>query len=79
MPQPRFELGTDFGTGLRLAFPCCGTENGSYEPKVSEAAESVNVRLDVGEYPSGEKNNLGRHAIESNAIPSWSLRRRSLA
>ncbi|WP_157063856.1 hypothetical protein [Phaeobacter sp. 11ANDIMAR09] len=31
-PQPRFELGTVFGTDLRLAFACCGAENGSYEP-----------------------------------------------
>ena len=27
MPQPRFELGTDFGTDLRLAFASYGAEN----------------------------------------------------
>ena len=30
MPQPRFELGTVFGTDLKLAFTCCGAENVCY-------------------------------------------------
>jgi hypothetical protein len=61
MPQPRFELGTDFGTGLRLAFPCCGTENGSYEPKMTDAAACSNGRF-------------SRHAIQIALIPfEWAI------
>jgi hypothetical protein len=41
MPQPHFELGTDFGTDLRLAFACCGTENGGNAQKADFAKFSM--------------------------------------